>query len=91
MILAAITVVAAPSKSSAQMEIWYPWCSVWGSHEGDHRSCGFSSYEQCMAATRLEGMCFENIWGPKPSGAATPANIYASKKPPSRSSPHRSK
>jgi hypothetical protein len=29
----------------------YPWCVIYGGGGGGAKNCGFTTYEQCMAAT----------------------------------------
>jgi hypothetical protein len=33
----------------------YPWCAVYSGNMGGARNCGFSTYEQCMAAVSGNG------------------------------------
>lgn len=33
----------------------YPWCAEYGTDMGGSRNCGFSTYEQCMAALSGNG------------------------------------
>ncbi len=38
----------------------YPWCAVYGTPYGD-TSCGFTSFEQCMASVNgIGGFCERN-------------------------------
>ena len=33
----------------------YPWCAQYGGREGGGQNCGFSTYQQCMAALSGNG------------------------------------
>jgi hypothetical protein len=73
---AGFAATASPSFTQTDMSRipYYPWCSLWWEQDNEHRSCGFTSYAQCMVSARLEGgMCFENIWGANPPAAGLPA------------------
>ena len=77
-IVAALAVTGAlVSSGQAQTDMsqvpYYPWCTLSWDNEGEYRSCGFTSYEQCINAARSHNeMCFANIWGPKPASATRP-------------------
>jgi hypothetical protein len=75
-IAAVAATLATMSTAKAQTNMntipYYPWCAVeTGNREGhEGRSCGFTSYAQCQNYVRGQnGICFENIWGPKPANA----------------------
>jgi hypothetical protein len=71
LILVALAVAAMatvwPAQATAGMSgiPFYPWCALSpGGKSGEHRSCGYVSYAQCMESVRGQtGICFENIWG----------------------------
>ena len=52
-------------------EITYPWCAQYA-REG--RNCGFSTYDQCLAAVSGNGgYCIENsMYRPRAEGAFSP-------------------
>ena len=33
----------------------FPWCAIYSGNMGGSRNCGFSTYEQCMAAVSGNG------------------------------------
>lgn len=33
----------------------YPWCAIYSGNMGGARNCGFSTYQQCMAAVSGNG------------------------------------
>jgi Protein of unknown function (DUF3551) len=56
-----------PSRGFAQSQYWYPWCSIYSTGFGSsgHRSCYFTSWEQCLATmSGLGGLCIENPSSP---------------------------
>jgi Protein of unknown function (DUF3551) len=68
-LLAATLTAVSPSRA----EYYYPWCVQYGGGwEGiNATSCGFVSYEQCMATARGTGAsCIENPADPRPSPRA---------------------
>ena len=71
--VAATLATTATSKAQTNPIPYYPWCAVETGHrEGSEpRNCGFTSYAQCMNSVRGQtGICFENIWGPRPASIA---------------------
>jgi len=75
--VAAITTSTARAQTDMGQIPFYPWCGVTWDSNGEHRSCGFVSYAQCMDyAHGLGGMCFENVWG-----ASRPSPAPAEEKP----------
>jgi hypothetical protein len=76
-IVATAATLAAMSTSRAQTTtsapLYYPWCAVETAADVVRRSCGFTSYVQCMESVRGQaGMCFENIWSPRPVAVSEP-------------------
>ncbi len=56
--LAALTAFAAPS---AQAEVEYPWCALYGRYGTQATNCGFSTYQQCLATiSGVGGYCARN-------------------------------
>ena len=53
--LAALAVLVVPSGPADAQN--YPWCLA----KSESRSCGFVSYEQCMAARSVGGFCEQNF------------------------------
>jgi hypothetical protein len=65
----ASAVWATAAASPAQARPWYPWCSVyWTPFGGEHRNCGFVSFEQCRRnqSSGLGDVCLRNNWDPPP-------------------------
>jgi len=92
-IVVAINAMASPSRAQTDSQIpWYPWCAVRWDFDGDHRSCGFVSYEQCRNTVTSGGgeICSENIWGPRPAAVyrsdASRANASVGRRATSRKS-----
>jgi Protein of unknown function (DUF3551) len=52
----------------------YPWCADYGGKMGGSSNCGFSTYEQCMAALSGNGgFCNRNTqYVPDPGGSPGP-------------------
>ena len=73
--LAAAAVTASPARAQIDSNPipFYPWCGLTWDSNGEHRSCGFVSYDQCMNYARdLRGMCFENVWGASRASVGPP-------------------
>jgi hypothetical protein len=51
------TILTAPS-ASAQRD--YPWCVITGGRSAGTMSCGFVSFQQCMATRLGTDMCVRN-------------------------------
>lgn len=64
-------VLAAIALSTGAQAQNYPWCADYGGKMGGSSNCGFSTYEQCMAALSGNGgFCNRNtqyVPGPGPS------------------------
>ena len=70
-----LTTSASKAQTSTNPIPYYPWCALEVSSRegGERRSCGFTSYAQCMESVRGQtGICFENIW------AVTPPRVVRS-------------
>lgn len=67
--VAAIAVAAGALPSGAQAQN-YPWCAVYGGGRGGGgQNCGFSTFEQCMAALSGQGgFCNRNTQYVPPAG-----------------------
>ncbi len=49
----------------------YPWCATYSGGMGGGQTCGFTSFEQCMATVRgIGGFCNPNTQYVPPAGAA---------------------
>jgi hypothetical protein len=47
----------------------YPWCAVYGGRGGGGQNCGFSTFDQCMAALSGNGgFCNRNTQYVPPAG-----------------------
>jgi Protein of unknown function (DUF3551) len=47
----------------------YPWCALYSKGDGADLSCGFISFEQCMASVRgIGGFCIQNNTYQAPPG-----------------------
>jgi Protein of unknown function (DUF3551) len=70
-LLAAMFGALAVSAMPAAAEITYPWCAQYGERDGA-RNCGFSTWNQCMAALSGNGgYCIENpMYQPAAQGAS---------------------
>jgi len=67
--IAALTLAADATRSEAM--ITYPWCAHYGGRMSSGINCGFSTYEQCMAAISGNGgYCAENAWYAPPAPPA---------------------
>ena len=61
--------VTSVEPSVSEAAIVYPWCARARISEVGAPSCGFSSYEQCMAAqASFGGACSENPFYQGPAG-----------------------
>ena len=70
------TIALAPT---AQAQI-YPWCAHYGTPYDDS-SCGFTSYEQCMASVSgIGGFCERNDTYKPPLAARPQTHRHRSKK-----------
>ena len=59
---------AALSSTAANAQN-YPWCADYGGKMGGSSNCGFSTYEQCMAALSGNGgFCNRNTQFVPPAG-----------------------
>jgi hypothetical protein len=64
-LLAGLAMVAAASLSDvkpSQAYVWYPWCASYGGRDSvGVPSCGFTTFEQCMATVSgTQGTCIMN-------------------------------
>jgi Protein of unknown function (DUF3551) len=68
--------VATSTRVEAQ---YYPWCAIY-SGLGTGASCGYTTFERCMASVRsLGGFCEQNPQSPSPaSGAYSTGRSYRS-------------
>jgi len=59
--LAVVTVFLATASARAQ-EPLYPWCASYFTSTGEHGSCGYYTFEQCMSYVSggLGGVCYRN-------------------------------
>ena len=67
--LAATLATVSASQAQTNAPAYYPWCAL-DTVAADvvRRSCGFTSYAQCMESVRGQtGICFENVWGVNPT------------------------
>ena len=71
MIAIAATFCAIATPRGAQAQTWSPWCAVYWSDFGEHRSCGYASFEQCRsnASSGLGEVCMQN-YDPGPANTA---------------------
>jgi hypothetical protein len=69
-VAATFTATTSQAQTGGNAIPYYPWCAVDTTvAESLRRSCGFTTYAQCMESVRGQtGTCFENTWGPKPTG-----------------------
>ena len=69
-IFAAGLIVAAGALPSSAQAQNYPWCAVYGGGRGGGgQNCGFSTFEQCMAALSGQGgFCNRNTQFVPPAG-----------------------
>ncbi len=60
--LAVAALVAAASAAHAQSAYDYPWCALYGNHDGPGAtSCYYQSYEQCMQTlSGIGGICIRS-------------------------------
>ena len=67
--VAALVPAASALPSGAQAQN-YPWCAVYGgARGGGGQNCGFSTFEQCMAALSGQGgFCNRNTQFVPPAG-----------------------
>ena len=73
-IVAAIAIPATPAQAQN-----YPWCAHYGTPYDDS-SCGFVSYEQCMASVSgIGGFCEKNDTYKPPLAAKPQARRHHSK------------
>jgi Protein of unknown function (DUF3551) len=76
-VLAAALVIAAVDTSAQAQN--YPWCAHYGTPYDD-TSCGFTSYEQCMASVSgIGGFCATNDTYKPPLGVRPQAHRHHSK------------
>jgi hypothetical protein len=48
----------------------YPWCVIYGGGGGGAKNCGFTTYQQCMAATAGgSDFCIRNNWYTGPTSS----------------------
>lgn len=68
LLLLGIIFVATATNSRAEAQ-YYPWCAIY-SGLGSGASCGYTTFEQCVAEVRgLGGFCEQNPQ-PAPSSSA---------------------
>ena len=73
-LLATLIVPVTLTSASAQGQPYpydpYPWCAVYGGRGGGGTSCGFRTWQQCMATVSgIGGFCEPNQFY-NPRGAA---------------------
>jgi hypothetical protein len=70
--LAATLATTSASKAQTDSPAYYPWCALdTVASDVVRRSCGFTSYAQCLNSVRGQnGICFENIWPGKPASVS---------------------
>jgi len=58
--IALLSLGLAGGSTRAQEPI-YPWCASYNTETGNHGTCGFYTYEQCMSyVSGLQGTCSRN-------------------------------
>jgi hypothetical protein len=78
--LAAVTLAFVPAMASPAVAQTYPWCAD-TANAGGATNCGFSTFEQCLAAVRgTGGYCRENADYHEPAPAAATSGKKKSKK-----------
>jgi hypothetical protein len=76
LLISGILVLAAGIGTRAEAQN-YPWCAQYSTRDG--ATCGFTSFEQCMATVSgIGGFCIQNWDYPPP---ATPTNRAAKRYP----------
>jgi len=67
--VAGFIVVAGAMSTGAEAQN-YPWCAYYSGRGGGGTNCGFTTYEQCMAAlSGMGGFCDRNTqYVPPPGG-----------------------
>ena len=65
-VLASLPVLVVPTGPADAQN--YPWCLA----KSESRSCGFVSYEQCMAARSVGGFCEQNFLYRPEAGRTAP-------------------
>lgn len=74
-LVAAVALDAVPN--TAQAYPVYPWCANYGGRSGAS-NCGFSTYQQCMAAVSgTGGMCTQNTFYGAAAGYYGGTNVGA--------------
>jgi len=82
LLLWAALVTGIATMSTAAQTQNYPWCADYGGKMGGSSNCGFSTYEQCMAALSGNGgFCNRNTQyvpgrGAPSSGYRTRRRLY---------------
>ena len=70
--LAALTLATLVVSSGTALATEYPWCLIKGDHDGPGTwSCGYVSFEQCMASRTGTDMCNINPRYPSASPRKT--------------------
>jgi len=60
LVVALFGILLDTGSAQAQGPI-YPWCAEYWTRTGNHGSCGYYTFQQCLSyVSGLQGMCYRN-------------------------------